>query len=178
MYALHTSVRERKETVQESRRRFHMLVREHILPHVDMRRVSGWVLGQHWRRASAEQRRRFTSAFTKQLVSLLAKGFFQQNSEIKIRSIFTRGKPSNTSAQVVVEYEDEESLYEGDTFYVTYILYKNKQSKWKIYDVKVSGFSLVLLYRGKYDWQIRQYGLEETIKRLEKKIRKLTAKRK
>jgi len=59
------------------------LVEESIVPSIDFVRLSGLTLGKHWRTATTEQRKRFTSEFKRLLKS---SSFGVQNSPISVES--------------------------------------------------------------------------------------------
>ncbi len=55
-------------TLQQNPDGVYDLVKEVISPHFDFIRISAWVLGKHWRKASKEQKLRFVRAFRTLLV--------------------------------------------------------------------------------------------------------------
>jgi len=57
------------------------LVEEIVLPYFDFRRMSQWVLGKYWRKASLDQRERFVVEFRNLLVRTYARFLFDYVGE-------------------------------------------------------------------------------------------------
>ena len=68
-----SKVREERAEIDANPQRLYQLVDEIVLPHFDFERMSRWVLGKYWRRASAEQQSRFVAEFRSLLVRTYAK---------------------------------------------------------------------------------------------------------
>jgi len=63
----------------------------------------------------------------------------------------------------------------GPTVTINYSMEKTS-SGWKVYDITVSGISLVINYRGSFNSQIRKGGVEGLLKTLSEKNRTLDEK--
>jgi phospholipid transport system substrate-binding protein len=58
---------------------------------------------------------------------------------------------------------------EGDRMPIDFLMVRTAGDRWRAYDVKVAGMSLVSSYRSQFNKIIRRASYEELIKRLEAK---------
>ena len=129
-----------------------------LVPHVDMYRVSRLVLGKHWRRASREQRLRFSKEFRRMLVRTYASALKQFRGKADIEFLPMRDAPGAGNAIV-----DTKLAHTGaQPVSVSYRMHQ-KRGQWLVYDVKIEGVSLVTNYRSSFARQIRQKGLDSLI---------------
>ncbi len=132
-----------------------------LVPHVDMYRVSRLVLGKHWRRASREQRQRFSREFRRMLVRTYASALKQFRGHADIEFLPMRDAPGSNNVIV-----DTKLAHAGaQPVSVGYRMHL-KRERWLVYDVKVEGVSLVTNYRSSFAHQIRQKGLDHLILRI------------
>jgi phospholipid transport system substrate-binding protein len=136
------------------------LVKDIILPHFDFKRMSQWVLGANWRRATAEQRDHFLTEFRDLLVNTYGYALLRYENE-NIQYLPTRGNPASGRVEVRTQIQQPE----GTSIPVDYQLYK-KQGEWKVFDLSIDGMSLVTNYRSSFADQIQQIGLNGLINRL------------
>jgi phospholipid transport system substrate-binding protein len=141
--------------------RIYALIKNIILPHFDFRRMSQWVLGVNWRRATPEQRKRFMHEFRDLLVNTYGYALLRYENET-IQYLPTR--KDQASGEVLVRTQIQQA--DGESIPVNYRLY-NKQGEWKVFDLSIDGVSLVSNYRNSFDEQIQQIGMDGLIKRLE-----------
>jgi phospholipid transport system substrate-binding protein len=157
-------LREENETIEHNPARVYELVDEIVLPHFDFAKMSSWVLGRYWRKASPEQKQRFTNEFRQLLVRTYSKALADnKDSEI----IFHPLRAEKDAKDVIVRTEVEQDS--GFPLEITYSMYLDKQGAWKVYDVNIDGISLVANYRTSFSNEIRQSGLDELIAKLEKR---------
>jgi phospholipid transport system substrate-binding protein len=136
------------------------LVKNIILPHFDFERMSQWVLGPSWRRATPEQREHFVAEFRDLLVNTYGYALLRYENE-NIQYLPTRGNPASGRVEVRTQIQQPE----GTSIPVDYQLYK-KQGEWKVFDLSIDGMSLVTNYRSSFADQIQQIGLNGLINRL------------
>ena len=133
-----------------------------VLPHVDMRTMSRWVLGKNWRKATPEQR----DAFVVEFQELLLNSYLQQvkayDGEVA-RFLPLRSEPEAGRAVVNAEIEQPN----GPVIHVIFRMHQVK-TEWLIFDVSVEGISLVATHRSGFNSEIRKSGLDELIARLQK----------
>jgi phospholipid transport system substrate-binding protein len=153
-------LKEQRDVIKAEPARLYGLVDEIVLPHFDFERMSRWVLGKHWRQASAEQQREFVNQFRTLLVRTYGTALLeytdQQVKFLPVR-ISADGRDATVRTEVVkpgapaipINY----SMYLGD-------------HGWKVYDVVIDGISLVSNYRTTFAAEIRNHGIDALIRRL------------
>jgi phospholipid transport system substrate-binding protein len=137
------------------------LVKDIVLPHLDFVRMSSWVLGKHWRRASKEQKIRFVRAFRELMVRTYAVALLEYSDQ-KIEYVPLRDDPAGGDVTVRTQV-----IRSGkQPIAINYNLWRRKD-EWKVYDIAVDGISLVANYRTSFASEIKDKGLDELITRLE-----------
>jgi len=150
-------LRTERKVIDEHPGRIYELVNEIVLPHFDFERMSTWVLGKYWRRATPEQRKEFIEQFRTLLVRTYAKSL-SSYTDNKLTYLPFRGGPQQTDVTVRTEVDQPG----GFPIPIDYSLYL-KGDEWKVYDVTIDGVSLVTNYRTTFANQIRQDGLDKLI---------------
>lgn len=142
------------------------LIDAKVLPHFNFTRMTRLTMGRNWRSSSPEQQKELTSEFRTLLVrtySTALSSYRDQHIDFKpLRAkpeetevtVRTEVKPSGASQSVSIDYEMEKTP-EG----------------WKVYDVKVSGVSLVTTYRETFASEVKERGVDGLIKSLAAKNR-------
>lgn len=166
------AVRERPEYMFD-------LVDQVLGPHVDFPRMSGWVLGKHWRQATPDQRQRFIAAFRVLMVRFYTAALLEdprQLDELLARDdkliTFLPGRPAEGDTTTV---RSEVHLEGGKVVQVLFSVH-NRDGSWKVYDVTVEGVSLVTNYRTSFAQEIQQVGIDGLISRLEERNQALMEK--
>jgi phospholipid transport system substrate-binding protein len=136
------------------------LVEDIVLPHFDLPALSQLTLGKYWRRATPEQRARFTSEFARLLIRTYSRSLAQHTNEglehqllampedQRSATVRTRAEQPGTSA-ILIDY----SL-------------RRVGDNWKIYDVAIEGVSMAVNYRATFSDEIRRGGLDTLIESL------------
>ncbi len=140
------------------------LANDIVVPHIDFRRASSLALGKHWHRAKPGQQQRFTKEFKRLLVRTYATAFYTfkewELSHVSARTgqnnkdVFVRTKVLRPGAKPTM---------------VEYRMYRNGSGKWKIYNLKIEGISLVTNYRNRFQREIRNGGLDGLINSMKAK---------
>jgi len=129
------------------------LVDEILLPHIDFKRMSRWVLGKYWRRAKPAQREAFTNEFRELLVRTYSTALLEYSGQ-EINFLPVRASADDSSVTVRTEIRPGN----GPIIPISYDLYRNDNQEWKVYDVSIDGISLVANYRSNFSAQIRRSG--------------------
>ena len=137
------------------------LVENTLLPHFDTPYAAQLVLGQHWRTATPEQRKRFVDAFYKSLLYTYGDAMIDFTAD-RLKVYPTKVAPEETRATVRTEIKRSN----GTKVAVNYTMRK-VNSEWKAWDVVIDGISYVKSYREDYGTEVAQKGLEAVIARLE-----------
>ena len=136
------------------------LVAAIVLPYFDFRRMSQWVLGKHWRTATAQQREGFVMEFRNLLVRTYGRALSDYAGE---KVIYLPLGDATGAGTVTVRTRIE--LSDNSTVPVAYSMYMGEDG-WKVYDVAFNGVSLVTNYRSSYDRIIRTEGMDSLIQQM------------
>ena len=137
------------------------LVNKYLLPHFDSEFSAQLVLGQYWRTATADQRKRFIDAFYKSLLNNYGAALTDFTAD-RLKIYPTKVEPDATRATVRTEVKRDS----GDRVAVNYYMRKTADG-WKAWDVVIDGISYVNSYREDFKPQIESQGLDAVIKRLD-----------
>jgi phospholipid transport system substrate-binding protein len=138
------------------------LVGNVLLPNFDTEYSARLVLGQSWRTATPEQRKRFVEAFYHSLLRNYGAALVDFTGD-RFVILPYKGDPSDTTATVRTEVKRSS----GDKVPVNFSLRKTPEG-WKAWDVVIEGISYVKSFRTDFASEIQQKGLDDVITRLEK----------
>jgi phospholipid transport system substrate-binding protein len=138
------------------------LVGNVLLPNFDTEYSARLVLGQSWRTATPEQRKRFVDAFYHSLLRNYGAALIDFTGDRFIVLPY-KGEASDTTATVRTEVKKSS----GDKVPVSFSLRKTPDG-WKAWDVVIEGISYVKSFRTDFASEIQQKGLDDVISRLEK----------
>lgn len=136
-----------------------------LSPHVDYERITRLILGRHWRRASPQQRRRFTEEFRALQIRTYATAVLDY-TDVGIRYLPTREAVRGDEARVRTQILRQQ----GRPVAVDYRLHR-EEGHWKVYDVLVEGVSLLVSFRASMGPRIDQVGMDGVIHQLSIKNR-------
>jgi phospholipid transport system substrate-binding protein len=138
------------------------LVGNVLLPNFDTEYSARLVLGQSWRTATPEQRKRFVDAFYHSLLRNYGAALIDFTGDRFIVLPY-KGEAADTTATVRTEVKKSS----GDKVPVNFSLRKTPDG-WKAWDVVIEGISYVKSFRTDFASEIQQKGLDDVISRLEK----------
>jgi len=138
-----------------------LLVDKYLLPHFDTEYAARLVLGQYWRTANHEQRKRFIDAFYHSLLTQYGSALVDLTPD-RLKVFPATVEPSADHATVHTEIKDDHA----DRIAMNYSMHKTPDG-WKVYDVSVDGISYIKSYREDFGAQIQQQGLDSLIAHLE-----------
>jgi phospholipid transport system substrate-binding protein len=141
------------------------LVGNVLLPNFDTEYSARLVLGQTWRTATPEQRKRFVDAFYHSLLRNYGAALIDFTGD-RFVVLPYKGDPGDTTATVRTEVKKSS----GDKVPVNFSLRKTPEG-WKAWDVVIAGISYVKSFRTDFAAEIQQKGLDDVINRLEKEGR-------
>jgi len=161
------ALRDERQVIAENPGRLYELVSDIVLPYFDFQKMIQWVLGKNWRRARPEQRTRFVEQFRNLLIRTYGTALSDYADE---KIIYLPFNDAGDQRKVTVRTEIEQG---GSTIPIFYSMYNSEQG-WKVYDVAISGVSLVTNYRSTFGNIIRGEGMDSLIRQLEEKNGSLT----
>jgi phospholipid transport system substrate-binding protein len=137
------------------------LVGNVLLPNFDTDYAARLVLGQNWRSATDDQRKRFVDAFYHSLLRNYGAALVDFTAD-RFVILPYKGDPGATNATVHTQVKRET----GEKVPVDFTLHKT-DAGWKAWDVVIEGISYVKSFRTDFASEIQQKGLDEVIQRLE-----------
>ena len=156
LVAMHTE----QDLIERDAAHLYELVEKIVLPYFDFRRMSQWVLGKNWRKATPEQREQFVKQFRVLLIRTYGTALLEYADEELMSLPYVEEK---NAAKVAVRTEiDQPGVGVIPIFYSMY----QSDAGWKVYDISISGVSLVTNYRSTYGSIIRKDGIDHLIDRL------------
>ncbi|OBS09099.1 MlaC/ttg2D family ABC transporter substrate-binding protein [Acidihalobacter prosperus] len=158
LHALHTHTK----AELSSPRYVNGMVSKIILPAVDIDASAKLVLGRYWRTATPAQRSAFVEQFKLLLIHTYAKSL-TEHTDSKV--VFLKNRDSVNPPFATIYTQVQRSGQQP--LAVDYSLIKTPGG-WKVYDITISGLSLVTNYRSTFGQEIAQTSLEALIKRLTK----------
>jgi phospholipid transport system substrate-binding protein len=138
------------------------VIETQFLPHVDMTFTARQVLGLHWRDASPEQRKRFTAALSRSLLTIYGKAPIEFTSD-QMRVLPFKADPAAKSAEVRTAVRTRSGLNVS----VSYQLRKEDGEDWKVWDVAIDGVRYVKVFHDDFEAEIGRKGLDALLARLE-----------
>jgi phospholipid transport system substrate-binding protein len=139
------------------------LVEAKVLPHFDFNRMTMLAVGKNWKSASAAQQQSLAKEFQTLLVRTYSNSLTNyKNQVIEFKPL--KMQPADTEVTVRTEV-----IQSGTRpVPIDYSMEKTPNG-WKVYDVIVDGVSLVTNYRGSFNTQVRQGGIDGLIQSLTEK---------
>lgn len=154
------ALQEEREEVKKNPQRVYALADEIVLPHFDVQRMAAWVLGKHWRKATAIQKQQFPNEFRKLILRTYATAMAEYTDE-NVVILPARLEPDNTDSLVRTEIRRST----GPAIPVAYRMHKTAGG-WKVYDISIDGISLLNNYRRNFSREVRRNGVEGLMKKL------------
>lgn len=139
----------------------YLMVNRIAIPHFDFERMTEIVLGKHYGNATDEQRYQFTEEFKTLLVRTYSQALFQYSDE---KISYIPAVPYRDGMMVREEIEVGAAVPVRLDYFLA-----EKDSAWKVYDVRIDGISLVTTFRNSYNITISRKGLPVLIADLQKK---------
>ena len=141
------------------------LVEKRVLPHFSFARMTQIAIAVNWRRATPEQQKVLTEEFRTLLVRTYSNALsLYRDQAIEFKPL--RMRPDDV--EVTVKSDIRQKGAQPVT--LDYDMEKTT-SGWKVFDVKVSGVSLITNYREDFAAQARESGIDGLIKVLVSKNR-------
>lgn len=146
--------------IKSSPEQLRSLVEANVSPNIDFTRLSGLILGKHWKTASAGQRTQFTKGFKQLLLNTYSTSLAEYTGQ-KIEHRLLKMAAGGRRATVRTEFTPSA----GTPVIVDYRLH-HIGDHWKIYDVSIEGISLAVNYRSSFSHEINNHGLDSLIQQL------------
>jgi phospholipid transport system substrate-binding protein len=142
------------------------LVETKILPHFDFRRATRVALGANWRRATPQQQEELIGHFRTLLVRTYSGALSSYSGQV-VEFSPLRAKPGET--EVTVRSRIRQSG--AEPIVIEYDMEKDAAG-WKVFDLRISGISLVATYRSSFAEEVHNNGIDALIASLASKNRR------
>lgn len=157
-------LKQEEQTVRKDPNRLLAIVEEMVLPHFDFEKMSSWVLGKYWRKATDKQKDRFSKEFQTLLVRTYSNALLEAIGK-KIDYLPMKSKKENAD-EVTVRTEVEQQG--GFPIPIDYKMYR-KNGQWMVFDVVIDNLSLVSNYRTTFSKEIKDEGIDKLIDNIAEK---------
>ncbi len=156
-------VKANKALYQDNDAELFALIRERILPVVDVAALSRLVLNKHWKGLSEEQRGTFTAT----MESLLVRSYGKSLTLLtEVERIHFPPPTRTSSGKYVVVRSDVTFQVNEPPLRINYVMH-DKGGQWRVFDLVIDGLSLVKQFRQNFDREIREDGFDALVGRLE-----------
>ncbi|MGB4675060.1 MAG: ABC transporter substrate-binding protein [Azovibrio sp.] len=145
------------------------LVETKVLPYFNFRRMTSLAVGRDWNKATPQQKDLLTRQFQELLVRTYSNALSAYRDQV-VRYRPFKMNPGDTDVLVRTEVIQPGAR----PIQLDYSLEKSDKG-WRVYDVVVSGVSLVTNYRESFAQEIRNGGIDGLIHSLEAKNKSLVA---
>jgi phospholipid transport system substrate-binding protein len=143
------------------------LVDAKIVPHFDVRRITQLAVGPGWRRATPEQQERLMQEFKTLLVRTYSGALASYRDQaVEFRPLRAAAGDTEVTVKSLIRQSGAEPIT------IEYDLAK-VGAQWKVFDVRISGISLVATYRSSFAEEVRNNGVDGLIGLLERKNRQI-----
>lgn len=157
--ALIAAIEEAKDYFDADPERFYARIEEILDPVVDFNGFSRSVMAVHYKRASDEQRDRFSNNFRNALVRTYGKALLEFNNE-KIEVMLEERQPSKPTRRNV---RMEVTSNAGQVYPVIYSMHYSDGQGWRIRNIIVNGINIGLTYRNQFGSAMSNSDLETVI---------------
>lgn len=144
--------------------RINELIDQYLLPYVNFEKTTRLAAGQHWRKATPQQREALVTAFKGTLVRTYGGALANVEKISALKILPFRGDLNANDVVVRSTFLQNN----GPAIGVDYRLEKSA-SGWRIYDLSVEGIWLIQTYRNQFAQQVNQNGMDGLIAALNSK---------
>jgi len=147
---------ERREEFTADPEQLRSIVREDLLPLLDLEYSARLILGREGREVSPEQLGAFSQAMSSVLVNRYADGLLEFRSDKQIEVLPMKGKNTEKLTRVRTRIK----LEAGGFTPVDYAFRKTAQG-WKAFDVTVEGISYIITFRNQISPRVAADGIDK-----------------
>jgi len=155
-----TIVRQDKDIQSGNTKKAIELVEAKVLPHFDFLRMTSLAVGRDWKDATSEQKKQLAEEFK----TLLVRTYSNALTAYKDQTV--RYKPTKMQAGDTDVRVRTEVVQPGNKPIALDYSVEKQADAWKVYDVAVSGISMVSNYRDSFAQEVRANKIEGLIKML------------
>jgi phospholipid transport system substrate-binding protein len=152
-----------KDIQNGNRKKIFDLVETKVLPHFDFSRMTQLAVGKNWRTATPDQQKQLVNEFRALMVRTYSLSLANyKNQTVDYRPLAAQPGDTDVTVKTLIIQPGADSIP------VDYSMRKGADG-WKVYDIAIANASLVTTYRGQFNNEIRQSGIDGLIKKLDAK---------
>ena len=138
-----------------------------VAPYFNFTRMTAIAVGRHWRNATPEQKKALEAEFHK----LIVRTYANTLTTYKDETVTVQPLPASEAQKNNTTVRAQINRTSGGPIKVDLSVEKSGNS-WKVYDVIVSGVSMVMNFRETFNTEIRKNGIDGLIKMLAERNQK------
>ena len=166
IYDVIRTIRRDRERYDDNRAEVNGLVKEKIMPHVDLVKMSTLILGRHKRQFTEEQFAEFIHLFESVTIHSYAMYIldYKDSYSLYFRGTRFNNERGTATVHMILKLEKNRKV---DTEFALY--YDN--GTWKIFNLAFEGINYGLVYRNTYNDIIKNHGIDELLNQLRKRLK-------
>lgn len=146
-HQLMSKLENNKDVYHTDPQKFYQLMNDSLGDFVDFPRIAARVMGRYARQATPAQRHAFLEKFKHSLFDSYAKALVDaQDYQINVKDVMMNPR-DDSRAQVNLEVVSGS----GNSYPVTYSMYRNDQGKWVLENIIVEGVNIGLAFRDRFE---------------------------
>lgn len=156
-------VKQDKDIQAGNQKKILALVDAKVLPHFNFERMTQLSVGKSWRTATPEQKQALVAEYRNMLVRTYTKAFtVYRDQTIEIKPFKMAADATEVTVKTSINKPGAPPIL------VNYEMEKSADN-WKVFDLTIEGVSLVTSYRGTFNSEIQEKGIDGLIKTLSDK---------
>ena len=166
IYDVIRAIRRDRERYDDNRAEVNGLVKEKIMPHVDLVKMSTLILGRHKRQFTEEQFAEFIHLFESVTIHSYAMYIldYKDSYSLYFRGTRFNNERGTATVHMILKLEKNRKV---DTEFALY--YDN--GTWKIFNLAFEGINYGLVYRNTYNDIIKNHGIDALLKRMRERLK-------
>lgn len=166
IYDVIRAIRRDRERYEDNRAEVNGLVKEKIMPHVDVVKMSRLILGRHKRQFTEEQFAEFIHLFERVTIHSYAMYIldYKDSYSLYFRGTRFNNERGTATVHMILKLEKNRKV---DTEFALY--YDN--GTWKIFNLAFEGINYGLVYRNTYNDIIKNHGIDVLLKQMRERLK-------
>lgn len=158
-----------REYYEKHHNKLYTLVDSVLIPHLDSKKISKFVLGRRWREIQDYQQVEFESLFTRSLIQMYAIHILEYKSDYVITF---RPTDYSVCSDFVCRRATVTMILHLDKSKTTtkFFLYRDTNNEWKIWNLTIEGINLGIAYRNSYASIFEKVGMDGLLQKLRRKV--------
>jgi|ETNmetMinimDraft_30_1059905.scaffolds.fasta_scaffold75028_2 phospholipid transport system substrate-binding protein len=168
IYDVIRAIRRDRERYEDNREEVNKLVKEKIMPHVDVIKMSTLILGRHKSQFTEEQFTEFIYLFESITIHSYAMYIldYKDSYSLSFRATRFNDRLKIATVHMILKLEQNRKV---DTQFALY--YNKNNDTWKIFNLAFEGINYGLVYRNSYNEIIKNHGVDALLEQLREKLK-------